>query len=150
MKLEPLMTYRAELKPPVDAGAGPFGTRMIFEVVGGTFEGARLKGEFLTGGGDWMLIDATATGRLDVRGTMKTDDGAIIYVQYPGVMVINEKAQAALAGGSFDFGDTYFMIQPRFETGDERYAWLNAVVAVGEGRAGAGWVEYRVYECVNG
>jgi len=41
------------------------------------------------------------------------------------------------------------MTAPRFETGDPRYAWLNAIIAVGEGRAGPGWVEYRVYQVVN-
>ncbi len=98
-----------------------------------------------------MLVDATGTARLDVRGTLRTHDGAHIYAQYPGVLVINDKAQEAIGGGSpFDYGDTYFMTQPRFETGDDRYAWLNRVVAVAEGRAGAGFVEYRVFECVNG
>jgi hypothetical protein len=42
------------------------------------------------------------------------------------------------------------MIQPRFETGDPRYAWLNRVVAVAEGRVLPNAVEYRVYELVNG
>ena len=68
-----------------------------------------------------------------------------------GVLVMNEKVQAALAGGGeTGFGDTYFMTQPRFETGDEGYAWLNRVVAVGEGRSLPGAVEYRIFECANG
>ena len=101
-------------------------------------------------GGDLAFlddIDAEGVGRLDVRGTLETDDGAKIYVQYPGVLVMNEKVQAALAGGGETaFGDTYFMTQPRFETGDPNYAWLNSVVAVAEGRALPGAVEYRVYQ----
>ena len=150
MKLEPLMTYRADLKPPVDAGRGPFGHRMIFEVIGGSFEGPRLRGQLLTGGADWFLLDDQGVGRLDVRGTFQTDDGAVVYVQYPGVLVMNDKVQAALATGSeLAFGDTHFMTQPRFETGDERYTWLNSVVAVAEGRVLPNAVEYRVYACVN-
>ncbi len=150
MKLEPLMTFRAELRPPVDVGSTPHGRRMIFEVIGGSFEGPRLRGKALTGGGDWMLLDAEGVGRLDVRGTLETDDGAMIYVQYYGVIVMNEKVQAALAaGGETGFGDTYFMTQPRFETGDERYAWLNKIVAVAEGRVLPNAVEYRVFACVN-
>ena len=62
MKLEPLMTYHADLLPAVMVGAGPQGTRAIFEVTGGAFEGPRLRGKLLTGGGDWMLIDAQGMG----------------------------------------------------------------------------------------
>lgn len=150
MKLEPLMTYRAELKAPVQVGTGPFGARSIFEVTGGWFEGARLKGRILTGGADWLLMDPQGVGRLDVRATFETDDGAWIYLQYYGVLVMNDKVRAALSGGTgIDYGDTYFMTQPRFETGDARYAWLNEVVAVGEGRVLPGAVEYRVFECAN-
>jgi hypothetical protein len=151
MKLEPLMTYRADLKPPVEIGSGPFGTRSIFEVIGGTFEGPRLRGKLLTGGGDWLLIDPQGVGHLDVRGTFETHDQARVYVQYYGVLVLNEKVNAALAGGGeTNYGDTYFVTQPRFETGDPRYAWLNHVVAVAEGRVLPGAVEYRVFECTNG
>jgi hypothetical protein len=151
MKLEYLMTYRADLKPPVDVGKGPFGARRIFDVTGGSAEGPRLRGKLLASGGDWLLLDEGGTGRLDVRGTLETDDGAHIYIQYHGVLEMNEKLLAALEKGeATDYGDTYFVTQPRFETGDPRYAWLNRVVAVAEGRVLPSAVEYRVYEVVLG
>jgi hypothetical protein len=151
MKLEHLMTYRAELKPPVEIGAGPFGMRSIFDVTGGTAEGPRLRGKLLASGGDWLLVDADGIGYLDVRGTLETDDGARIYVHYHGVLEMNEKILAALAKGEdTDYGDTYFMTQPRFETGDPRYQWVNRIVAVAEGRVLPGAVEYHVYQLVNG
>ncbi len=151
MKLEPLMTYRADLKPPVEVGAGPFGTRTIFDVTGGTAEGPRLRGKLLASGGDWLLVDDGGIGRLDVRGTLETHDGARIYIHYYGVLEMNEAVSSAVTKGeSTDYGDTYFMTQPRFETGDPRYAWLNRVVAVAEGRLLPNAVEYRVYEVVNG
>jgi hypothetical protein len=88
MKLVHLVTYRADLKPPVEVGKGPFGTRSVFD-------------------------------RLDVRGTLETDDGAHIYVHYHGVLEMNEKVLGALQKGeATDYGDTYFMTQPRFETGE--------------------------------
>ena len=150
MKLEPLMTYRAALKPPTQVGAGPRGTRAIYDITGGEFEGERLKGKVLPSGGDWILIDSDGVGRLDVRATFETHDGALIYVQYPGVIVMNEAVTGALEQGQEgQYGDTYFMTQPRFETGDERYAWLNRVVAVAEGRALPSAVEYRVFELLN-
>jgi hypothetical protein len=150
VKLEHLVSYRADLKPPVDVGNGPFGVRRIFDVIGGRAEGPRLRGRLVASGGDWLLVDAEGVGRLDVRGTLETDDGASIFIHYHGVLELNEAVLAALEKGeSTDFGDTYFMTQPRFETGDPRYAWLNRVVAVAEGRVLPGAVEYRVYEVLN-
>ena len=151
MKLEHLMDYRADLKPPVEIGRGPLGTRSIFDVVGGHAEGPRLLGTLLASGADWLLVDDGGVGRLDVRGTLATDDGAHIYIHYHGVLELNEKVRNALMKGEpCDYGDSYFMTQPRFETGDERYAWLNKLVAVAEGRVLPNAVEYRVYELVNG
>ena len=151
MKLDYLMTYRADLKPAVAIGEGPSGTRRIMDVTGGTFEGPKLRGTLLPSGGDWLVTGADGVSRLDVRATFLTDDGAHIYAQYYGINIASEKAAAKRAGGgSSDFGDAYFMTSPRFETGDPRYAWLNAIVAVAEGRGGPGFVEYRVYQVVNG
>ena len=146
-KLEYLMTFKADLKPPVEVGDGPLGTRQIYDVTGGSFEGPRLKGRVLASGGDWLLMGSDGVGRLDVRAALETHDGARIYVQYYGVLVPNEAVAKALAGGGeTQYGDTYFMTQPRFETGDPNYAWLNSVVAVAEGRALSSAVEYRVYQ----
>jgi hypothetical protein len=149
-KLEYLMSYRADLKPPVEIGAVPSGNRRIFDVTGGTFEGPRMKGRLLASGGDWLLIGNDGVGRLDVRGTLETDDGARIYVQYHGVMVLDGKiAKVLAAGGESQYGDAYFMTQQRFETGDPRYAWLNSAVCVAEGRILPNAVEYRVFQVVN-
>ena len=96
MELKPLMTMHADLKEPVAVGDGPHGTRTIYDVTGGYFEGERLKGKLLASGGDWITIDADGVGHLDVRATFVTDDGANIYVQYYGALVFNEKGAAAL------------------------------------------------------
>jgi hypothetical protein len=151
LKLEPLMDFRAELREAVAVGTGPFGNRQIYDVTGGRFEGARLKGKVLPSGADWLLIDSEGVARLDVRATLETHDGARIYLQYYGVLVMNEKVVQTLAGGGeTQFGDTYFVTQPRFETGDERYAWVNSVMAVAEGRTLPNAVEYRIFEVVSG
>ncbi|MBI2687836.1 MAG: DUF3237 domain-containing protein [Acidobacteria bacterium] len=150
MHLVPLLTLRINTQTPIPAGPGPFGTRIVSNAVSGTFEGPRLRGKVLEGGGDWALSDGEGGLRLDVRLLLETDDGARIYVQYTGVLVMNEKTEQALQGhGDTEFADTYFMTQPRFETGDPRYRWLNRVVAIGEGRIPAGAVEYIIYEAVN-
>ncbi|HXH13424.1 MAG TPA: DUF3237 domain-containing protein [Alphaproteobacteria bacterium] len=149
MKLEPLMTLHV-VSTPVEIGPGPQGIRTFFAIAGGTFHGARLRGRVLPHGGDWLLVDSEGVGRLDVRLTLETDDGAHIYMQYSGIAVINDTAATAMAqGGATAYGEMYFMTQPRFETGDARYGWLNRLVAVGEGRLVPSAAEYQVFELVH-
>ena len=150
MRLEHMLHIHADLKDPIQIGPGPFGARQIFDVTGGWFEGPGLTGTVLASGGDWLLLGPDGVGRLDVRATLQTDDGALIYVQYPGVAVFNEAVTTALAEGSeTQFGDTEFFTQPRCETGDPNYAWLNSVVAVGEGRVLPNAVEYNISRVLN-
>ena len=120
---------------------------MFFDVISGSVNGPRIQGEFRGGGGDWLLLGADGFGRLDVRAQIETSDGAFVYVQYYGVVEMNEKVQVAMgAAEATDFGDQYFRTSPRFETGDQRYSWLNQSLFVGEGRLYPGFgVEYRVY-----
>ncbi|QDW37787.1 DUF3237 domain-containing protein [Bradyrhizobium sp. KBS0727] len=74
-----------------------------------------------------MLVGTDGFARLDVRAQLLTDDGASIYLNYPGLLEFNENVGQALAtGGSTDFGDHYLRTTPRFETGDGRYAWLKS------------------------
>jgi hypothetical protein len=143
--LELLLEYYATLKAPAMIGAGPFGVRQIFDVTGGAFHGPRLRERLLPSGGDWLLIGADGIGRLDVRGTLETDDGALVYVSYFGILHLDEQVMQKLSGGgATEYGEIYFFTQPRFETGDPRYAWLNGVVAVAQGKIAPQRVDYRV------
>lgn len=149
MNFEHEFSYTADLKEPLQIGAGPYGNRVFYEVTGGSAEGKRLKGKLLTGGGDWILVGPDGFGRLDVRAQILTDDGAVIYVQYAGLLEMNENvAQAMATGGSTDYGDQYFRTSPRLECGDPRYAWVNQSVFVAEGRVLPHRVEYKVYRVV--
>jgi hypothetical protein len=145
------MTMRGDLRQPAYVvGSVPLGQRMISEVAGGTFKGERLEGTLVGPAADWVLLGADGIGHVDVRITLKTTDDALIYMQYLGKLVFNASVGAALAQGKgTEFGDTYFMTQPRFETGSPDYAWLNSVVAVAEGRLVENGVEYNVFECVH-
>jgi hypothetical protein len=146
MNLEYEFSYIATLKEPLQIGAGPFGMRSYFEVTGGSFEGKRLNGKLLPGGGDWILIGVDGYGRIDVRAQFVTHDGAALYSQYTGLLHMNDKVAEALASGrATDYGDQYFRTTPRFETGDARYSWINQTIFVAEGRIAPGGVEYKVY-----
>jgi hypothetical protein len=151
MQLDHLLTFIVDIGRNTPVGAGPYGNRAIAAVDGGTFEGPSLRGTILPPGADWVLVDANGRGRVDVRLIFQTDDGANIYVTYTGVIELNDAIAKAMAGrGETRFGDNYFVTQLRFETGAPRYAHLNYVVAIGEGRMRPGQVEYRVFRCVPG
>lgn len=113
-------------------GNGPAGQRVVVEVTGGTFEGARLKGTIIGTGGDWVLIRPDGSMKLDVRLTLQTADGAVLYMSYTGIGIRQGERNALRTA-------------PLFETGDERYAWLNTVQAVGTGSSGGESVTYDVY-----
>ena len=121
LTLRPLTTFHADLEPPQDVGAGPYGMRQIFVAKGGKATGDRLSGQLRPGGGDWALVGPDGYGRLDVRSTLETDDGALLYISYSGVVDLSGRAMQALAEGpATEYGEVRFLTQPRFETGDPR------------------------------
>ena len=140
-------TFTAVLKEAVPVGDGPFGGRRIREVLSGEVTGDRLHGTVGTGGADWVLVGPDGYGRLDVRLTLHTHDGAHIYMQYFGLIEYTDAALAANAGErSSDWNDHYFRTCPRLETGDSRYEWVNQTLFVARGRLHPGpIVEYEVF-----
>ena len=136
MKLEHVMDFTAKLYAPVlNAGKGPYGTRYVYRAADGTFEGSRLKGRVLPGGGDMPITDEDGTMHLDIRVVLETDDGAYIYLQNQGVWRQDPTKTPRAEGERSEYGDMYIMSTPRFETGDDRYSWLNDHVHVAEGKA---------------
>ncbi len=146
LKTELLCEVSVDLEPPQDVGNTPHGVRRIYYVKGGTLEGPKLKGEVLPGGGDWLLLRPDGAGELDVRGTIRTDDGHLIYTYYRGILSIPpEVVQRIFAGEEVDPSEYYFRTTPVYETSSEKYGWLNRTVAVAVGRVKPNWVGYSVY-----
>jgi len=139
-------TYRAELDPQrLIVGNGPAGMRLVASVSGGKCRGERLNGSLRGAGADWLVIGNDGFGRLDVRGQLVTDDGAVIYLQYGGLLEMNAAVNAAGTSGETRFEDQYFRTTPRMETGDPRYAWVNTTLFAARGRIVPGGVEYEVF-----
>src|SRR4051812_41759955 len=64
---------------------GPMGTRVIVEFRDALLEGPRVKAKQRGHtSGDWLVVGADATATLDLRFTLETDDGALIYVHGAG------------------------------------------------------------------
>lgn len=132
LPVEKLFTITANTTQAGMLAGAPQGGRLIVHVTGGSFEGPKLKGIVESGGGDWLTMRADGSFKLDVRILLKTDDGAQILMTYTGIGVVE--------GGAPKLRTT-----PLFETGDERYTWLNRVQAVAHGAPGQGNVTYDVY-----
>ena len=80
--------YRLEatLGAPLDLGQIPQGQRRIVPLTGGTFTGPQLGGQLLAGASaDWQVILADGTALGDIRYTLRTDDGELLYVQSRGI-----------------------------------------------------------------
>ena len=146
LRSEFLMQMSTELDDSQQLGETPVGGRRIVYVKGGQFAGAALKGQVLPGGGDWALVWKDGVSQVDVRITLRTDDGALIYVTYRGISTMTpEVRQRVLKGEAVNPSEYYFRTTPIFETAAEKYAWLNKLVAVGVGRRTRTGAEYSVY-----
>lgn len=151
VEIEFLFTMKCKLDPIIDHGTTPNGQRLVAIASSGTFQGPRLAGVIVPGsGGDWAIVRSDGSGALDVRLSLKTNDGALILMTYFGRMVASQE-NFAYALDFFKPDDPaganryYFRTNPLFETGDARYAWLNHVVTVGKGRTGDGGVIYDIF-----
>ena len=114
----PLMVLRLATAATEEIGSTPQGALTIFPVIGGSFEGERLRGKVLAGGGDWVRTRIDGVLTLDLRVTLETDDGGLIHMTFSGVR---------------DDANGYFRTVPRFETATPKYAFLNRLLAVGIG-----------------
>lgn len=124
----------------------PFGTRLTIIAKGGRLEGPRLNGEMLPGGGDWITVGSDGISRLDVRGTIRTDDDVLIHYEMVGVAKIPADVRKRIANGEKPSPEeTYIWKMPRVETADERYAWLNEVVMLGYGAFSKNHIDWRMY-----
>lgn len=114
---------------------GPFGTRSVATVTGGSLVGPRIDATIPDGvaAGDWLTIHPDGSFSLDVRLSLRTSDGADIYLSYTGI------------GTRGEGGAPVIRTSPRFETGDERYAWLNTMFCVGIGTTTDEGVVYEIY-----
>src|SRR5437868_14773308 len=75
-----LMMLQVKVAGAQKIGPVPHGTRLTAPITDGHFEGPRLRGKVLPGGGDWTLLRGDGVLELDLRLTLETDDGALIHM----------------------------------------------------------------------
>lgn len=145
LPVEHLCDLRIDLEPG-QLISTPLGKRLTFVVKGGRFDGTRFKGEMLPGGGDWVSLGDDGVSRMDVRATLRTDDGVLIHYESHGILKFPADGRQRLAKGErIGFDESYVRPTPRFETSDERYAWVCAMVTVGYGEYGTGRIDHRLF-----
>lgn len=139
IELVPLFKATLGVSQSLSVGDGPAGTRLVGEIGSAVVEGDRIKATLAgAAAADWM-VRTGSIAVVDVRLTLRTDDGALIYMTYGGRLDLASPP-----------GELFAYVAPTFETGDERYAWLNRIQAVGKGlftpAADGGRLDYEFFE----
>ena len=128
--LELLFSYHLQLTPPEIIGPVPEGIRANVYTQSGTVTGEKMQGILRPVGGDWVTVRSDGVGVTDVRGTIETQDGALIYMTYTGVLDLGEDGYQRFLQGQLPT-TARICNAPRFQTAHPNYLWLNRVQAVG-------------------
>jgi hypothetical protein len=148
ISLEAEFIYRVRTSGPLPSTKGsPYGERQYWTVSEATLEGPRIRAMLAAPGSDWMRADADGFWRPDVRAPFRTEDGETVLLHYTGLVEPTAAFKAAAeADRQTQWSDQYMRLTLRFDTGAERYRWLNTSLFIARGRLlGRGHIEYDVY-----
>jgi len=149
MELEPAMVYRLDVTGPVestdDSASNP--RRQFWQMTGATLEGPNIRATTVMPGVDWYTPYPQGFGRPHVRLALRTDDGAVVLLEYHGIVQASRAfTHAVELNTSTQWSDQYMRMALTFDTSSERYAWLMESLFIARGRLlGAKAIEYDVY-----
>lgn len=136
IELVPLARMTGDLGTMEMVADTPHGRRIISGVRNVRLEGERIRAaQRGDSASDWLLVTADQTAHVDVRMTLRTDDGAFVYLSYQGRADWRDGHETATAYCVFTF-----------ETAAESYLWLNRIVAVGRGTPTDHHADYAIFE----
>ena len=143
-----LMRLNIDCEKPHELGQTSHGRRRVVVVSGGVFEGERLKGTILPVGGDRALVRPDGVFEPNAQLLLAADDGALIDLRYRGIWHAAPPVLERLMKreGPVDPQDYYFRTAVFFETGAEKYLWLNRILAIGTGLPKVGGIIYDIHE----
>lgn len=136
-KLEHAFSYTATIHAPEVIGPVTDGVRVNCHVSGGEVKGPRLFGKVRSVGSNWLTIYTNGVGVLDVRTTLETPDGGLLYLAYQGLADLGEDGYARFLAGNLP-GTLRLTTWPRIETAHPPSRWLTRLPLLGIGSASLG------------
>lgn len=145
-RLEHAFTYVVTVQPPEVLGPVPDDIRINFYAADGKVWGPKCQGKLRPVGGDWMVLRRDGVAVLDVRITIETDDGALLFVTYEGVVDFGPDGYANFLKGQIP-ERMAVRAAPRIATAHPAYAWMNRCqfLAIGEAQPMAHTITYEIY-----
>lgn len=146
-QLEFIFAAYVAVDQPLDLGDVGKGGRRIVPIAGGEFSGPNIRGTVLPGGADWQVIRTDGVAELEARYTLRTDDGALIYVRNLAYRHGPPEVIAALAAGRpVDPASYYFRGATFFQTSNARYAWIAKNIVICSGKREPARVKMKFYK----
>jgi hypothetical protein len=146
-RLTKVLRLEASLGDALEVGNVPRGRRRIVPLTGGRFAGPELNGTLLPGASaDWQTVLADGTALGDIRYTLQTDHGVLLYVRSRGVRHGSAEVLSRLSRGEeVDASEYVFRTSTRIETAASHLDWLNKGVFISVAGRQPGVVIYEIY-----
>ena len=143
------LAYRLEvtLGEPLRLGDTVHGDRRIVPMTAGTFSGPSISGTLIPGASaDWQTVLPDGTAFADIRYTLRTEEGHLLYVQAKGVRHGSPEVLARLAQGEdVDPSEYTFRTTAEIQTAESALSWLNRGVFISVGARQPSGVIYETY-----
>jgi len=146
-RLEHVMSFYINAQFPEMIGPVPEGIQLNFYITGGEISGPKVVGKVRPVGGDWMTVRRDGVAILDIKGTLETQDGALIYATLDGTFDFGEDGYDKISRGWHPPSGAPFRASPRFRTAHPNYLWLNRghFLSIGAAFTERLRIEYEIY-----
>ena len=149
IQLEPAMVYELEVAGPAEAkdGSGANPRRQFWQMARATLKGPNIDASSAMPGIDWFTPYPNGYGRPHVRLSFLTHDGALLLLEYSGLVEASKAFLKAVdADTSTEWHEQYMRMALTFETSSPKYQWLMQSLFIARGRLlGSKRIEYDVY-----
>jgi hypothetical protein len=133
-RLDHIMSLTLRVSPPEVIGPCPDGIHANFYFTGGSITGPKVFGKIRPVGADWLTLRRDGVAVLDVKATAETDDGALLYIYYTGIIDTGENGYEDFVKGIPPAEGVAVRSSPRIQTSHPNYLWLNRVHCLGIGQ----------------